>query len=194
MNIYDFDDTIYDGDSNKDIIMYSLKKHPFKVLKALNKAKKEEKKYKMGLIPFERVKETLLSFLFDINNLDSYIEGFVNKNMKKIKPWYKKRQSDYDIVISASYELWINVFCKKLGIKYVIATKTDSEGRIIGKNCKGDEKLKRLAEVIPNARIESSYSDSKSDLPILKAAKTSFVVEGDNLIPYVEGYNFKKIN
>ena len=28
MNVYDFDDTIYDGDTNKDIIKYALKKYP----------------------------------------------------------------------------------------------------------------------------------------------------------------------
>ena len=28
MNIYDFDGTLYDGDSTFDFILYSLKKHP----------------------------------------------------------------------------------------------------------------------------------------------------------------------
>lgn len=191
MNIYDFDDTIYNGDTNRDIILYSFKKHPFKVIKALKKTKKLERDYKRGLITFERVKEALLSFLFEIDDLDSYIEKFVNANIKKIKPWYLSRKSEYDIVISASYELWIVPFCRKLGIKYVLATKTDKDGHIIGKNCKGEEKVKRLANTIPNAQIVTSYSDSESDLPILNLAKTAYVVEGNKLIPYVKGYKFK---
>ena len=191
MNIYDFDDTIYNGDTNRDIILYSFKKHPFKVIKALKKTKKLERDYKRGLITFERVKEALLSFLFEIDDLDSYIEKFVNANIKKIKPWYLSRKSEYDIVISASYELWIVPFCRKLGIKYVLATKTDKDGHIIGKNCKGEEKVRRLASTIPNAQIITSYSDSESDLPILNLAKTAYVVEGNKLIPYVKGYKFK---
>ena len=194
MNIYDFDNTIYNGDTNKDILLYSFKKHPFKVIKALNKTKKLERYYKRGLITFERVKEAMLSFLFEIDDLNGYIEKFVSSHMKNIKPWYLSRKTDYDIVISASYELWIIPFCKKLGIKYVLATKTDKDGHIIGKNCKGEEKVKRLASTIPNAQIITSYSDSESDLPILNIAKTAYVVEGNKLIPYVKGYKFKNKN
>lgn len=194
MNIYDFDNTIYNGDTNKDILLYSFKKHPFKVIKALNKTKKLERDYKRGLITFERVKEAMLSFLFEIDDLNGYIEKFVSSHMKNIKPWYLSRKTDYDIVISASYELWIIPFCKKLGIKYVLATKTDKDGHIIGKNCKGEEKVKRLASTIPNAQIITSYSDSESDLPILNLAKTAYVVEGNKLIPYTKGYKFKNKN
>ena len=194
MNIYDFDNTIYNGDTNKDILLYSFKKHPFKVIKALNKTKKLERDYKRGLITFERVKEAMLSFLFEIDDLNGYIEKFVSSHMKNIKPWYLSRKTDYDIVISASYELWIIPFCKKLGIKYVLATKTDKDGHIIGKNCKGEEKVKRLASTIPNAQIITSYSDSESYLPILNIAKTAYVVEGNKLIPYVKGYKFKNKN
>ena len=59
MNIYDFDNTIYKGDTNKDILLYSFKKHPFKVIKALKKTKKLECDYKRGLVTFERVKEVM---------------------------------------------------------------------------------------------------------------------------------------
>ena len=43
MNIYDFDGTIYNGDSCRDIVKYGLKKHPFITLKALKAAKKLNK-------------------------------------------------------------------------------------------------------------------------------------------------------
>lgn len=194
MNIYDFDDTIYNGDTNRDILMYGFKKHPFLVLKALKKAKKLQNDYKRGVIEFERVKEAMLSFIFEIKNYPKFINDFVDSHMKNIKPWYLNRRTQNDIIISASYELWIMQFCKRLGIRYVIATKTDSDGKIIGKNCKGAEKLKRLASVIPNAVIVSAYSDSSCDIPILEAARTAYVVEGDKLITYTKGYKFKNNN
>lgn len=191
MNIYDFDDTIYDGDTNRDIIMYSLKRHPFMVLNSLSKATKLNKKYIKGEIEFESVKSAMLSFLFKLKNRDEYIDNFVNKNIKKIKPWYLKQKNENDIVISASYELWIVPFCKKLGIRYVIGTKTDQNGYIIGKNCKKEEKIRRLVSAIPNAVVNTAYSDSACDEPILALAKQGYVVEGNKLIPYVKGYKFK---
>ena len=50
--------------------------------------------------------------------------------MNKIKPWYKTRKSEHDVILSASYDLWISLFARRLGVKVVIATKTDINGKI----------------------------------------------------------------
>ena len=191
MNIYDFDGTIYNGDSCKDIIIYGFKKHPSLVIKSLKKANKLNHDYKNGLVEFERVKEELLSFIFKINNYPKFINDFVSSHIKKIKPWYMSRKNENDIIISASYELWISAFARRLGIKYVIATRTDSDGKILGKNCKKEEKVNRIRSIFPNANILCSYSDSSSDIPMLEIANNAYVVEGNKLITYKKGYKFK---
>ena len=58
MNIYDFDNTIYDGDSCKDIVMYGLKKYPRLTFKSLLKARIKNKDYKNKKVEFESVKES----------------------------------------------------------------------------------------------------------------------------------------
>ena len=194
MNIYDFDDTIYDGNTCRDIVFYGIKKHPIITLKALLKANKLDKDYKKGLIPFERVKEAMLSFIFQIDNYPAFIKSFVSSHIKKIKPWYMSRKKDNDVIVTASYELWISEFAKLIGIRYVIGTKVDKDGRIIGKNCKGEEKVNRIKEIYPNGIINCSYSDSSADIPILELANVAYVVEGNNLIPYKSGYKFKNNN
>ena len=191
MNIYDFDDTIYSGDTEVDIIKYALKTHPLLTLESLIKANKLNKQYKAGLIEFERVKEELLSFIFKIDNYQEFIDGFVEKHMKNIKTWYKEGQNENDIIATASYEIWILEFAKRLGIKNVIATQTDEKGNIIGKNCKREEKVRRIKEMFPNEEFNYSYSDSSVDIPILELAKESYVVEGNKLTLYKKGYKFK---
>ena len=191
MNLYDFDNTIYNGDSCEDLVIYGLKKHPIITLNSLMKANKLNKEYKKGLIEFEKVKEVLLSFIFKIDDYDSFINEFVLTHMKNIKSWYKKFQTENDILATASYELWIKKFADKLGIKYVIATKTDEHGHIIGKNCKSEEKVKRIKELFPGKDFICSYSDSSADIPILELSKEAYVVEGSTLIPYKKGYKFK---
>ena len=191
MNIYDFDGTIYNGDSCRDIIKYGLKKHPFITYRALKKAKKLNKEYENGLVSFEKVKETMLSFIFEIPNYPKFINRFVFSHMKKIKPFYNSRKSVNDVIASASYELWISIFARNLGIKYVIATRTDFEGHIIGKNCKGVEKVNRIRQVFPNANIACTYSDSEVDIPMLEMSNIAYVVEGNKLVTYKRGYNFK---
>lgn len=193
MNIYDFDDTIYAGDTMVDIFKYSIVRHPILVIRSIFNAIKYYQKYKKGIINFELFKENLLSFLFKIKNREEYINQFINSNIYKIKDWYKANQKDDDIIISASYELWIKPFCNKIGIKNVIATKTDDNGKILGKNCKREEKVRRLYEEFPNIKVNESYSDSKTDIPMLEIAEKPFIVEGNNLIEYTKDYNFKKL-
>lgn len=190
MNVYDFDDTIYDGDTNRDLLKYSFKKHPLLVTKSLIKTIIPFIKYKMKKIPFERVKEVMLSFLFEIDTKE-FIKEFVKLHMKNIKPWYKERQTKNDIILSASYHLWISEFAKELGIKTCIATNTDKNGKIIGKNCKKQEKVNRLKEVISLDKVECAYGDSACDVYVLNIAKKGYVVEGNELVPYKKGYKFK---
>ena len=191
MNIYDFDGTIYEGDSCVDIIKYGLRCHFLITIKSLFKAIKLNKDYKKGNIKFDVVKEALLSFIFKIKNREAFIEKFVNTHIKNIKPYYKKIQTENDVIATASYELWISVFAERLGIKYVIATKTDEDGHIIGGNCKREEKVKRIKEMFPNKTIENCYSDSSVDIPMLELGKKAYVVEGNELVLYKKGYNFK---
>lgn len=191
MNIYDFDGTIYDGDSCIDIVKYGLKKYPFKTLKCVLKAFMLNNKYTSGLVRFEEVKEALLSFIFSIKNRDKFINDFVSSHMNKIKPWYLSRKNKNDVIITASCDLWIDEFCRRLKINYVIATKIDDNGKIVGKNCKGQEKVKRYRELFPNTIVSGAYSDSLSDMPMLKLAKYPIIVEGNKLISYTEDYNFK---
>ena len=191
MNIYDFDDTIYDGDTEYDLIKYGLKKHPIYTLGSLIKAYKLNRQYINGLIEFERVKENMLSFIFKIDDYEEFLNRFVDSHMKNIKPWYKERQTDNDVIATASYEIWINLFAENLGIKYVIGTKTDKEGHIVGNNCKSEEKVRRIKEMFPNKKFIHSYSDSSVDIPILELSKESYVVEGNELKLYKRGYKFK---
>ena len=63
----------------KDIITYGLKKHFILTLKSLLKAKRLNKKYKKDLIPFEEVKQSMLSFIFKIDNYQEAAKIFMEK-------------------------------------------------------------------------------------------------------------------
>ena len=191
MNIYDFDETIYKGDTCKDVVKYGLIKHPFLTLNSLVKAFFLKKKYDKGLVSYEHAKEVMLSFIFKTKNYEDFLNRFVDSHMKNVKPWYKDIQTENDIIASASYEIWISMFAERLGIKYVIGTIVDEEGHIIGKNCKKEEKVRRIKEVFPDSEFIHSYSDSSVDIPILELSKESYVVEGNELKLYKKGYPFK---
>ena len=183
MNLYDFDNTIIKGDSSIKLIKYSLVRHPIMLMGSSIKALKELiKGSSLG-----NIKSELFSFVKKIPDLDSYINKFILKNKKHIKKFYLERQKDDDVVISASFDFIIIPFCHSIGINNVIATKYDTKnGCIIGKNCKGEEKVKRFKEVYENVEVNEAYSDSLSDLPMFKLAKKAYLVKNEEIILYEE--------
>ena len=185
MNIYDFDNTIFKGDSSIKFVKYSLLRHPFIVSISIIKAgiqfiKKLFHKSNLGLI-----KSELFSFVKDIKDLDEYVKTFVIKKQKYIKKFYLEQQKEDDVVISASFDFIIKPFCDSLGIKNVIATKYDvKKGHIIGLNCKGKEKIRRFKEIFKVVKVNNAYSDSLSDLPMFEIAQNGYLVKDEKLIPY----------
>ena len=54
-------------------------------------------------------------------------------------------------------------------------------GFINGKNCYGKEKLIRFKSEFPSLKLNRFYSDSKSDLPMMKFAENGFLVKNDKI-------------
>lgn len=185
MNIYDFDNTIFSGDSSVKFIKYSFIKHPLMVLWCFVKGIKEGIKFLFKKSDFGKIKSELFSFVKNIDNLDEYMNDYVIKHQKNIKKFYLEQRRDDDVVISASFEFIVKPFCEKLGIKEVIATKYDTKkGVIIGENCKGKEKIVRFNKIFKNAKVNEAYSDSLSDIPMFEIAKKAYLVKEEKLIPY----------
>ena len=185
MNIYDFDDTIFDGDSSVEFIKYSFIHHPLMVSWSILKGLKEGIKYILKKSNFGLLKSELFSFVKNIDNLDEYMNDYVLKHQKNIKNFYIEQRKDNDVVISASFDFIVRPFCEKLGIKTIIATEYDTKkGCIIGKNCKGKEKIVRFNKIFKNPKVDKAYSDSLSDIPMFEIAKEAYLVKGNEIIPY----------
>ena len=185
MNIYDFDNTIFKGDSSVKFIKYSLIRHPFIVTISIIKGFKEGLKYAFKKSNLGLVKSELFSFVKNISNFDEYMHKYVLRKQKNIKKFYLEQKKDNDVIISASFDFIIKPFCESLGIKNVIATKYDvKKGHIIGVNCKGEEKVKRFNEQFKNVKVDKAYSDSLSDIPMFTLAKKAYLVKGEKLSLY----------
>lgn len=185
MNIYDFDDTIFDGDSSVMFIKYSFFKHPILVLWCGIKGLKEIVKYLFKKSSIGEIKSELFSFVKHLDNLEEYMNKYVLKHEKYIKKFYLDQRKNDDVVISASFDFIVRPFCESLGIKHIIATEYDTKkGCIIGKNCKGKEKIVRFKKTFKNPKVNNAYSDSLSDIPMFEIAKNGFIVKGEELIPY----------
>lgn len=190
MNVYDFDKTIYDGDSTIDFWIYCLKKHPLSI-RRIPGAVLAFVSFKLGLINREKFKERFYRFLKDIADCESEVKAFWDKNIKKIKSWYLSQRKDTDVVISASPDFIISEICARLNVDS-IASKVDSKtGVLLSKNCRGSEKVNRFYENYPNAAIENFYSDSESDIALAEIAENAFLVKNNRVTKWKLNKNKK---
>lgn len=175
MNIYDFDGTIYDGDSSVDFYIYCLKRNK-KCLLILPKFALSILLYMIKVKDKEYLKSCFYNYLKYFDDIDKVIDDFWKQNEYKIKDFYKKQKKSTDIIITASPEFLIEKISRYLNFK-LIGTKVNKKtGLLESKNCHDIEKVNRLKEIGINS-CENFYSDSKSDTPLTKIAKKSFLVK-----------------
>ena len=183
-NVYDFDETIYNGDSTFDFYRFCLKKHPVMILEypllftycIL---------FVLGLSSQTKFKEKFYRFLKYLKDVDDLLIEFWNINQVKIKEFYRKNHQENDIVISASPEFLLIPICRSLNISYLFASNVDKRtGKYTGENCKGKEKVRRLREALPDAAVGEFYSDSPSDTPLAEIAEKAYLVKGTRITPW----------
>lgn len=175
MNVYDFDKTIYDGDSTVDFYIYCIKNSP-RLLIYFPRQVFALLKYLFKIHNKTEFKEQFFTFLNGINDVDTYIYDFWTKQDKKIASWYVSQKESTDVVISASPEFLLKPITQNLGIDLIASLVCSNTGKYTGLNCYGEEKVKRFFEKYPDAVIENFYSDSLSDEYLAKIAKNSYLV------------------
>lgn len=180
MNGYDFDKTIHKGDSFTAFFFFTILKRPFLIL-ALPFQAVLVLLHLVKLISKKEIKELAMMNLKFFKNKEKLVEEFWDKNIKNIKKWYLEQKQEDDIIISASPFFLINAACKRLGLKNVIATDMDiSTGKINGKNCWGQQKVVEFEKQFGTDLIlKTFYSDSLSDIPMMKKAEKGIFVKGD---------------
>ena len=182
MNVYDFDKTIYDGDSSIDFYLFSLKKNPL-IAVLLPYQAIAMTMYKLKMMGKTEMKEKFYKYFKFIKDIDGDLEIFWDKNQHKIKKWYKKK--DDDVIISASPEFLLEPICKRLEIKYLLGSIVDKKnGKYTGLNCYHAEKVIRFKTVFKDAQIDEFYSDSLSDSPLAEISNSAYLVNKDTLLPW----------
>ena len=180
MNVFDFDKTIYDGDSTTHFCFFIVRRHPRVILDFIG-ALPSVLAYKMGKKTKTEMKERLYRAFTHVPNMESEIRLFWDSHMKNIEKWYLDIKKPDDVVISASPEFLLEIPIKELGIGTLIASRVDMKtGKYTGLNCYGEEKPKRFEERFGEGfetLSDNFYSDSYSDTPMANIAKKAYIIK-----------------
>ena len=146
--------------------------------------------YKIKLISNQAAKEKVLEFFFKGTPVSVFAKqcGHFTKQVlpglirsKAQEEIEKLKSAGFIIVIvSASPENWIQTWCNDADVELIasrLEIKDDKlTGKIIGKNCHGNEKVRRIMEkyVVTEYDEIYAYGDTSGDLPMLELATQPF--------------------
>ena len=184
MNVFDFDNTIYRGDSTADFVRYLIGKQPLLFFYILRFACAYGL-YKLRLTSKTAAKQALFRMFSKVPSMEESLRDFWDGHLQNVKSWYSGLHRDDDLVISASPEFLILPACRALHITRVMGSPVDMHtGAYAGQNCSGPEKTRRFREQYPDAVIENFFSDSLSDSPMADISLQAYLVKGDKFFPW----------
>lgn len=193
--IFDIDYTITRKETLMEFFKYLVSKD-IKNIKFLPRALYSGLMYGVKVYDERRVKECFLKFIENIDEaeLAKLTKSFYDERISKIL--YKdaldmikklKKEGYMVVLISASPEFYVKEFYAIKEVDLIIGTKFTFEGgkfirKMHGNNCKGEEKVRRLNEVLKEKNIKvdfkNSYmfSDSLSDKPLLDLVGNPYLI------------------
>lgn len=193
--LFDVDYTITRKETLMELFKYIISKD-IKNIRFLPRALVSGFLYGIKVFDEKKVKEKFLKFIdgIDEKELAILVKEFYRDRLSQILytdalDMIKKLKSEGYLVylISASPEFYLNELYAIKEVDMIIGTKfLFSEGKFArkmdGANCKGEEKVKRLKEVLKCKGIEVDYknsymfSDSLSDKPLLDLVGKPYLI------------------
>ncbi len=153
INGYDFDNTIYRGDSSFDFFRHCAAKYPRALLSALG-AMPWMFAMALGFADKTRVKQRFYRYLRHVPDVAEEVERFWLTHDKNLKDWYfaQKREDDLGHLRLAGVPARAAHAAAELKL---IASRVDARtGRYDGLNCHGEEKVRRMRELCPETQID----------------------------------------
>ncbi len=184
MNAFDFDNTIYKGESSFDFFLFLLKKKP-SLAKYLPWIIWKAIIYKSGKLPESALWEAtdrMGKAMTEVGDLNLLAREFWNQNRHKIKAFYRGMQQPDDVIVSASPRFLLEPICEELGIEHLVCSEFDVKtGKLIFANFR-EKKIQAFREAFPEAKIEKFYTDSVNDEAFLRIATEGFMVKGNAIV------------
>ena len=211
--IFDLDYTLTKRGTWGRFVIKNVKYKPWLWLPLIVSVSVTQWRYKRGKLPRLRVKQAMMRWSMAGQSQDymqKLAEEFATAEVSTgLRPGaiqaidYHKTQGDTLIIASAAVDLIVAPIAKKLNIPLWVATEMNWENAKLttnfrSPNCYGPEKLTRVKQLLAtnpelkqNHTIITMYSDSYSDLDILRFSDKGVVVNADKkLKEAAQGENF----
>ena len=180
MQVFDFDNTIYHGESTFDFAVFIIvrKKSLLKYFPGILKLLIKYKRCKMSTLEFQYELEKYTKvFLENKDFIRQSVKEFWQKNRQKLNPEMLAKIKKEDVILTCSPSFLINEIKEDLHTKNIIATEINiEEGKIEYLNF-GKNKVQIFKEKYPKKKITTVITDSYNDQALMDEAKHVYLVK-----------------
>lgn len=183
MRVFDFDNTIYDGESVLDFYLFSIRYHPG-VLKYLFVVLFHFLRYKLGKTTMEELERGIKTYatgcVRSFSDLNAIVSAFWDKHMRKLKPWYHPQPDD--VILTASFNVIIDEACRRLGVSRCICSMVNRQTMELERLNFSHNKRKIFEETFGDqGAVDEFYTDNLFDRPMIEIAKKAYIVKGNKV-------------
>ena len=180
MNAFDFDNTIYRGESPVDFALFLIK-HNKRIILYLPTIVYNSIKYKLCWVSIEKWEKKINAFLrtFSLSKeeLLQLVKQFWAVNHHKLDKRMLKRIREDDIIITAGPSFLIEGIREYLKTERILGTDIDLDRKKLLYYNLGSNKVKRFRQLYGKQRIHCFYTDSFNDRAFMDISDRVYIVK-----------------
>lgn len=185
MQVFDFDNTLYRGESPIDFVLFLIKKNK-KILLWIPKIFFNLIKYKLCILSGEQLESKINDFMKDfLNDKDEILKNtkeFWSINYKKLNMETLKEVEPDDVILTASPTFFIDGIKDKIVSKNIIGSEVDFDTRKFVYLNFGENKVKKYKEIYGDKKVDCFYTDSYNDKFMMEISEKVFLVKKSKIV------------
>ncbi|WP_295079001.1 haloacid dehalogenase-like hydrolase [Ruminococcus sp.] len=184
MKVFDFDNTLYHGESSVDLALYMIRNNK-KIILYLPKIFVNLIKYKLCLVEKKKIVAGINDFLSNVlhgkEEIFGAVDGFWEKNRCKLDRAMLGRIEQDDVIITAGPDFLINGIRDLINTDHIISSRIDADKMKVRYLNFGDNKVKGYKALYGDKRIDCFYTDSYNDKALMDISDKVYIVKKGRL-------------
>ncbi len=188
MNVFDFDNTIYNGESAVDYAFYMIR-HNKKIIRFIPTILLSLAGYKLCLLSKEKL-ESIINKVFDgvmdgKVSFKDFVEPFWESHSNKLNSTILKRIKPGDVIISAGPVFLLEGITEIIKTDKIVGSELDFDKRRITWFNFGDNKVKRYRQLYGDNTVDAFYTDSYYDKDMMMISRDVYIVKRGRIVKHL---------
>lgn len=179
MNVFDFDNTLYRGESSVDLALYMVKTNK-KIILYLPKIFYNLLKYKLCIVDKRKTVAAINDFmrhaLSGKEELLGAVEGFWATHRHKLNMDMLKLIGSDDVIITAGPDFLIKAIQNELHTTHLLCSVIDTDRMAVRYLNFGSNKANAFRNTFGSRKIDCFYTDSYNDKALMDIADKVYIV------------------